>query len=222
MNTVDTIKLKINDLKGKASSILLVPHSINDRQYDYDWANFPGMILDPFIREVETSVENLGPSEFLITRIQSWIDELQAFLEEDLKRISDSRNYPFQRSHITYFISKLTSIKSDLSETLLDEEARKDSKGSLTELTKNETILLMLYLQEAKAIISYGILKNEELCEAFQHLTGFSKDQLKKAISGDVRISKNELTTNEKNYAKLKEILLSIIDSIDRDIASFR
>lgn len=221
MTDRDIIKAEISKLKEETHSILLSSHSTNDSDFDYWYANFKGFVLDPFIEKVNSSIDNLPQNSPLLNKIDNWIDDLKDFKDDQLKKIATHRNIKHQASYIDRFISFLTNKRSEISSFLDQMELKSDVKSHNTDLSRSETILLMLYLQEVNAIYDYSVISNEDLAKAFSMLCGYSQDQMKKIIAGEARDQKNQITSDVRNFNKLKTILSKIIDLIDRDIRSF-
>lgn len=221
MSAKEIIDIKFESLKKEIESTLLSPVPKNDKDQEYWTANFKGWILIPFIEKTKTEITNLPFNEYLVNKLNNLIDDLDLFLNEKLSRVSTRRNYKFQKSYLIRYISELTEIRSTLKTYLLKEEDSTDLSRSNTVLTRDETSLLILYLQDSKLIQPHGSISDSKLCDAFEILTGYKKEQLRKSISGQSRIHKNELSTNLNHFNKLKETLRAIIKQIDKDIASF-
>lgn len=221
MSDLETIKTCIEDIKRETEAKLLAPESVNESGQEYGDANFKGWVLDPYIESVVQKIDDLQYNEYLLKRLSGWINELQGFVEEELESIASKRNYRHQKSYIKYFIAAISKKTKEISEYIEKENDAVDIDPTNTSLSRNETVLLILYLQEQKAILPYSIIKDRKLSEAFETLTGYKGEQIRKSISGGKRIYKNEITTKKHHYRKLQTVLNNIIQQIDKDLCSF-
>lgn len=221
MNDLETIKSSIEDIKKETDAILLAPESVNESDQEYWAANFKEWVLDPYIESVFQRIDELQFNEYLLKKLSSWMNELQAFVEEDLKAIATKLSYGHQKSYIKSFIVAISKKTKEISEHLEEENEAVDIDPTNTSLSRDETSLLILYLQEQEAIFPNSIISDNKLSEAFEILTGYKKEQIRKSISGKSRVFKNEITTKKHHYNKLKSVLNNIIQQIDKDLGSF-
>ena len=221
MSNSSEIQIIINDLKMKTESLLMAPESVNEKDLEYWTVNFQGWILNPFIEHIQESIASLNYTDYLLKKLQNWMEEINLFIDEDLKKVASPRNYPHQKSYLIALTSALTSIAKEISKFLEQEQDQEDYDPGNTSLTRDETALLILYLQEQKVIFPNNLISDSRLSEAFETLTGYRKEQIRKVISGERRLFKNEISTKERNYRKLQSILSEIIGQIDKDLESF-
>lgn len=221
MSDLETIKSNIEDIKKETEAILLAPKSMNESGQEYGDANYKGWVLDPYIQIVVQKIDELQYNEYLLKRLRSWINELHGFVEEDLKALATKRNYRFQESYIKHFIAAISKKTKTISEYVENENDAVDIDPTNTSLTRDETALLILYLQEQEAILPNTIISDNKLSQAFEALTGYKKEQIRKSISGKSRVFKNEISTKKHHYNKLKTVLSNIIQQIDKDLDSF-
>jgi len=220
MYTPNRLNEIFETLRKKSHSILLSRPSQNDHDFQYIDINFKSWVLDPFIIEVINTIDDLEYDELLINKIDFWIEDFELFLSENLHR-KNTTITPIQKSLIDYFISKLTDEKLSISNFLEDNSNNIDSKLSNTILTRNETVLLMLYLQEQKAILPEKNLSTKKLSDAFETLTWYKSEQMRKTITKDSRVEKNLISTFNSNYDRLKSLLEAIIEQIEIDKSNF-
>ena len=86
--------------------------------------------------------------------------------------------------------------------------------------TAIQTGLLILYLKEKKVFLSDN--SDKVIFECFETLTGFSKNQFKKILSGKPKHDKAELTQRKEDYNKLKLLLSDIDKLIDKELGKLK
>ena len=75
---------EIQSLKEKVESTILAEKSINEHDQPYYSENFKSWILEPVTNEIIDRISDLHYDEMLLKRIDSWIDDLKYFLNEEI------------------------------------------------------------------------------------------------------------------------------------------
>lgn len=220
MSQISILNETFKGIEKKIQSELYAHKSIYELQ-SYNSVNFKVNILDPLIKGFFDEIDQFTIDEFLNNKLINLIQKIESFRENNLKKERNTAMELYQISHINYLISKLTDKQLLILKFLEDSNNIVDSNNGLTKLSKKETALLMLYLQEKGAILPYNNLKDTRLSELFSGLTPYSSEQLRKLISGDSRRFKNEISTNRSNFESLKLLLEGIITQINKDLDSF-
>ena len=220
MSQNDILTEIFKGMEKKIQSELYSPKSNYDL-YSYNSVNFRSQILDPIIKTFFDEIDQLTINEFLLNKIMLLIQRVESYRDTNLIKAKNTEMEKYQISHINYLISEFSAKQLLLLKYVEDSQSNEDFDTRLTKLTKKETALLMLYLQEKGAILPYNKLNDTRLSELFSGLTHYRPDQLRKVISGNSRTFKNEISTNTTNYDKVKHLLLSIIKQIETDLSTF-
>lgn len=221
MENLEVLNTKIELIKKRLESQLLSKHSANKSDLQYWSVNFKSWVLDPFIETTLSEIDELQFNKYLISKLKTLIADLEFFISDELPRRKKYNGINKQESYIKSFIDAIQNKIAQIQLALEKEDEDSDFSTDNTALTKKETALLLLYLQDVKAILPYTHITDSKLSEAFSILTGYKPEQLRKVISGNARQFRNEITTRIDNYNKLKDTLKMIISYIDRDMSNF-
>lgn len=220
MSDITIIDEEFNKIEKKIQSILFSNESINSKDQPYFSVNFKIHIVDPVIKEIFTSIDTLPFNEFLPRKIKILIERIEFFRDNEFSKLKLKPGRKNQKDCLNYLISELASKQNEIIYFLENPINDENDFRLLTKLSRLQTALLILYLQEAKAIKPYQANYDGKMCYAFEVLTGYKGEQLRKIISSSGR-NKNEITTEHELYYDLKEMFLSIVVQIDKDLLSF-
>ena len=215
-NILDNI---FNCIEKKIQSELYSPKS-DYESLSYTSVNFKAHILIPLIEGFFDDINQLTINELLLNKIVILIQRVESFRDNDLSKREKTTMVKYQISHLGYLISELTTKKIEILRFLENPINEKIDLRLLTNLSRLQTALLILYLQEAKAIKPYQAIYDDKMCNAFEVLTGYKGEQLRKIISESKR-AKHVITTEKQLYYDLKEMFLSLADQVDKDLLSF-
>ena len=123
-------------------------------------------------------------------------------------------------TYYSYLQQKNTNERLEKLEKKPVTRVSKKSEFNKSDFTLIQTGLLILYLKEKKVFLSE--LSDKVIYECFETLTGFSKNQLKKIISGKPKHDKTELTQKKEDYNKLKSLLVDIDKQIEKELSKLK
>ena len=213
----DLLKIKFDEIESKIKCKLMAKKTIYDLQ-PYSSVNFKDYVLDPFIDEIYNELDQLPTNDLLYNKLTILIDKLTAVGDSTFDKKNPTVKH--QRSHWEYMISKLITKQAEILNFLDNPINEKTDFKLLTNLSRLQTAMLIIYLQDAKAIKPYLTAYSDKICDAFEVLTGYKGEQLRKIISSSGR-EKNVITTDRTLYCELKEMFLSMAAQVDKDLASF-
>lgn len=213
----DLLKIKFEEIESKIRTTLLSEKSIYDEQ-PYFSVNFKSYILDPLIDDIYNELDQLPINDLLYNKLTILIEKLTAVGDSALDKKNPS--FRHQRSHWDYMTSKLITKQAEILDFLENPINEKTDFKLLTELSRLQTAMLIIYLQDAKAIKPYLTEDTDKICDAFEVLTGYKGKQLRKIIYGSGR-EKNVITTDRTLYYGLKQLFLSMAAQVDNDLSSF-
>jgi hypothetical protein len=219
MGQNDLLTETFNGIEKRIKSELYSHKSIYD-PHSYDSVNFKSGTLTPLINGFFNEIDQLTINQLLINKIEILIQRVESFRDNKLSKGQNSNMIKYQISHLNHLISEFTSKKNEIIRFLENPINDESDPKLLTKLSRLQTALLILYLQEAKAIKHYNATNDEKMCDAFEVLTGYKGEQLRKIISSSGR-EKNIITVKKELYYDLKEMFLSIVGQIDKDLSSF-
>jgi hypothetical protein len=89
----------------------------------------------------------------------------------------------------------------------------REAGDKLTSITREQTALLMYYLQKERVLLKDKYLSDTEIGQAVEILTGFSKDTLRQDVGKFYNIQ------NHTNLKALNDLLTRLKLSIEKDLA---
>jgi hypothetical protein len=149
------------------------------------------------------------PEEYENTKEQNLSkDEKSAFLSQALVVVQLHLDDLYLQSEPE------TSIKI---ETVNEEKPKKgkikrEANDKRTILSQEQTVLLMFYLQQEKAILKDEYLNDKEAGQAFEMLTGYSQHTLRQNLGKYYQIQ------NRENLKELDNLLTRLKIRIDKDL----
>jgi hypothetical protein len=120
-----------------------------------------------------------------------------------------------QHTALQEITNYLSFFVAELSLEIANADTLAEVKNDDVVLSSSQVALLILYFRDAKFISEK--VPDSKVAEFFGKMTGYSPDQLRKAIAGINRFERNQITHIESNYDELKKFLVIIIDRIESD-----
>ena len=103
-------------------------------------------------------------------------------------------------------------LESVNEEKLKKGKVKREANDKRTSLSQEQTVLLMFYLQQEKAILKDEYLTDKDAGQAFEILTGYSQHTLRQ------NLGKYYLVQNRENLKELDNLLTRLKIKIDKDL----
>ena len=217
MSPNNEIESFFNEIDKRIQHLLFADESINEDNQPYFSVNFKSHIIDPFLQEIRSRISILPQGNLLLGQTKRLIKSIDLFLENDYKKLPKRIGRNQQKGYLKYVISELTKIQEEIEQYISLPVNDLDDSTLFTSLNRKETVLLMLYMQEAKIFKPFNYLKDTEFSECFSKLTGYQARQIGKLFSIG-KEDKRIMTDYPSHYYKLIETLKSIIMKMEEDL----
>jgi hypothetical protein len=199
-------QLVAETLFGEISSIL---------EIQYSDPGFLAHRYEPFFLKFKDLFFNELPKENKNLEILNDIKDTVELRIERKKIYKTGKQFNAQLSIWRKFILDMGLIITEYEGILESNKRDKDNKGEIS-LTRNELVLLILYLIEKK-IISPKTEK-QVIAAAFSQLTGYQERAISDRISSSIIKDKSLLALSPKNYTQVIDILSDILLDLKKQI----
>lgn len=213
MDACETIDRVLINIQGQITQIF------DYKSYSHKAPNIRTEQFRLNVADFESTLNNelnaLERIPYLVEQCTDLIESLENKLsKKSLIQIPQSfRNA--QLAALKKITNHINSFIADLTKEISNSDSLAAVKHDDVVLSSPQVALFILYLRDVKFISAN--VTDSKVAEFYGKMTGYSPEQIRKAIAGVNRFERNQITQLESNYNELKRFLGIIIDRIEAD-----